>query len=99
MANTKSAEKRARQSLKRHLRNKSVISAIKTARKRVLQAIQKGEAAEVQSAISQYVSRLDKAAKRGIIHRNAANRNKSRISALLAKRSLPQQTTEAAARD
>ncbi|MCX7712501.1 MAG: 30S ribosomal protein S20 [Chthoniobacterales bacterium] len=87
MANTRSAEKRARQSARRHLHNKSVKSAIKTAKKRVLEALQKGDAKELQEATSVYVSRLDKAAKRGIIHRNTANRNKSRISTLIAKRS------------
>lgn len=85
MANTKSAEKRARQSLRRQQRNTSVISAIKTARKRARQAIASGSKEAIESTISRLYSALDKAAKRGIIHKNAARRGKSRIQLALKR--------------
>jgi len=79
MANTKSAAKRARQSVKRTLRNRSVVTGLRT--------MQKG-ARSAQSArteqIRLLISAIDKAAKRGIIHRNAANRRKARLNKALA---------------
>lgn len=80
MANIKSVEKRARQSVKRHARNTAVLSSLKTVRKRAHQAIASGDSAAASSAISQLSSALDKAAKRGIIHPNAADRGKSRLT-------------------
>ena len=79
MANTKSAAKRARQSLSRMRQNRAVRSRLRTLQKRV----RGGEAANSET-IRTLVSALDKAAKRGIIHRNAANRRKSRLNKLMA---------------
>lgn len=85
MANIKSVEKRARQSLKLHDRNASVISSLKTARKKALKAVAGGDAKEaVAAAVGAFISGADKAAKRGIIHKNAANRRKSRMAKVLA---------------
>ena len=83
MANIKSVAKRARQSIKHHDRNATVVSALKTARKKVHQAIAGGDAANVQATFQNLISQLDKAAKRGIIHSNAANRGKSRFLKLV----------------
>lgn len=74
MANTKSAAKRARQTAHRSLQNRSVLSRIRTLRKRAVTA---GAQPEDVGAL---ISAIDKAAKRGIIHRNAANRQKSRLN-------------------
>ena len=74
MANTKSAAKRARQIERRSLRNRSVLTRIRTLSKR---------ASEVEAKpadITALLSAIDKAAKRGIIHRNAANRRKARLA-------------------
>jgi small subunit ribosomal protein S20 len=80
MANTKSAAKRARQTAQRSLRNRSVLTHLRTLHKRT-RATEKPDPAQVRSLISA----IDKAAKRGIIHRNAANRRKARLTrALLA---------------
>ncbi len=84
MANIKSVEKRARQSLKLHDRNASVISSLKTARKKALKAVAGGDAKEAVAAAGAFISGADKAAKRGIIHKNAANRRKSRMAKVLA---------------
>ena len=81
MANTKSASKRARQTAVRSLRNRSVLTRLRKMHKTVAGAEQK-DAASVRSL----VSAVDKAAKRGIIHRNAAGRYKSRLTTRLAAR-------------
>ncbi|MEY2531408.1 MAG: small subunit ribosomal protein [Verrucomicrobiota bacterium] len=79
MANTKSAAKRARQNVRRTLRNRSVVTRLRSMQKRTRAAAQP-DAKEVRSLISA----IDKAAKRGIIHRNTAQRRKSRLNKLLA---------------
>lgn len=89
MANIKSVEKRARQSERRYARNIGVLSSLKTAQKRARKAIASGDATSAQSEIENLSSALDKAAKRGIIHPNAANRGKSRIQRAKAKAAAP----------
>ncbi len=79
MANTKSASKRARQSPKRTLRNRSVTTHLRSLAKR--QASGDGKA-EGNRAL---ISALDKAAKRGVIHKNVANRRKARLAKAAAK--------------
>ena len=79
MANTKSAAKRARQTIKRTLRNRKVLSALKSQQKRT-QAAASGDKAAALVQHQALVSDLDKAAKRGVIHKNAANRRKSRLA-------------------
>jgi len=79
MANTKSAAKRARQTLQRSLRNRSVVTRLRTMQRRSRSA-EKPDA----NQISALISAIDKAAKRGIIHRNAANRRKARLNRALA---------------
>jgi small subunit ribosomal protein S20 len=78
MANTKSAAKRARQTVKRSLRNRSVVTGLRTMQKTV-------RSAQTLSPeqIRALVSAIDKAAKRGIIHENAANRRKARLNKAL----------------
>jgi small subunit ribosomal protein S20 len=78
MANTKSAAKRARQTLKRSLRNRSVVTRLRTLQKQVRSS---GTLAPDQ--VRAVISAIDKAAKRGIIHRNAANRRKARLNKAL----------------
>lgn len=74
MANTKSAAKRARQTDRRSLRNRSVLSRLRTLHKRA-------SAAGAQPIdLTAFISAVDKAAKRGIIHRNAANRRKAAVA-------------------
>lgn len=78
MANSKSATKRARQNPRRTLRNRSVTTNLRSLNKR--QAA--GGKPEDTRAL---VSALDKAAKRGVIHKNAANRRKARLNKATAK--------------
>lgn len=79
MANTRSAAKRARQSVRQALSNRSVITRLRTMHRRA-RAAAKPEVNDLRALISA----IDKAAKRGIIHRNAARRRKSRLNKLLA---------------
>jgi small subunit ribosomal protein S20 len=81
MANTKSAAKRARQMTGRTLRNRMVHTRLRKMQKGVTGAGAKPEATDVRAMISA----IDKAAKRGIIHKNAANRRKARLGRSLAK--------------
>ena len=79
MANLRSALRDIKKSRKRAERNQSVRSAIKTFVKKTRTAITNGDeqATELYSATAALV---DKAAKRNIIHKNAANRRKSRLA-------------------
>jgi small subunit ribosomal protein S20 len=79
MANTKSAAKRSRQSLARANQNRSVRTRLRTLQRRI-----RGGAKPDVEQIRSLISALDKAAKRGIIHRNAADRRKARLNALIA---------------
>jgi small subunit ribosomal protein S20 len=78
MANTRSAAKRARQTTRRAQRNRSVRTHLRGMQKRATSPNTKSGATEIRSLISA----IDKAAKRGIIHKNAANRRKARLNRL-----------------
>jgi small subunit ribosomal protein S20 len=75
MANTKSAAKRARQMAGRTLRNRSVLTRLRGMQKRSVSATQP-DAKES----NEFISAIDKAAKRGIIHKNTAMRRKARLN-------------------
>jgi small subunit ribosomal protein S20 len=83
MANTKSAAKRARQGGARRLHNASATSALKSGQKRLRAALAAGKLDEAKAEYSKALATLDKAAKRGIIHRNSANRRKSALNRAL----------------
>lgn len=76
MANTKSAAKRSRQTAQRSLRNRSVLTRLRKMQKTVASGSGQSDGKSVQA----FISAVDKAAKRGIIHRNAANRRKARLN-------------------
>ena len=78
MANTTSAHKRARQTLKRAARNRSVKTHLRKLQKQIHVAPER-TAEQIRGAISA----IDKAAKNGVIHRNAANRRKARLNRTL----------------
>lgn len=79
MPNIKSVVKDVLRSRARRLRNNAIKSRIKTAIKKTQSAIVAGDAEAITSAMSLTVSIVDRAAKRGVIHKNAANRRKSRL--------------------
>ncbi len=84
MANTKSAKKSIKVNERRRLRNQSVRSAVKTAVRKAQEAV-KGGAATVAPALQGACSIIDKAASKGIMHRNTAARKKSRLARRLNK--------------
>jgi|1185.fasta_scaffold459234_2 small subunit ribosomal protein S20 len=83
MPNTKSAERRMRNSARKQLANKSVKSRLKTLEASYLAALKKDKT-EAEKALRSISSALDKAAKSGVIHRGQASRKKSRLSVRMA---------------
>ena len=83
MANTRSAAKQARASLRRGAQNKSIKSRLHTLEKKFLAAVAAKQAEDANAAYRLLTSALDKAAKTKVIHRNNASRKKSRLSAHL----------------
>ena len=84
MANSKSAEKRARQSTKRAMVNRAVKARVRSARKAVNEAIASGAKDEASSQLDTLASVADKAVKKGVIHKNSANRLKGLYSKRVA---------------
>ncbi len=80
MANHKSALKRMRQSLKRREHNRSFRTRMRTAVKKLRAAIDEGNADLAKSLLSETLSTVDATAQKGVIHRNAAARTKSRLT-------------------
>lgn len=79
MANSKSAIKRLRSAERRRLRNRTYVSGARTAVKRARHLIETGDVEEAREAVYSAVHALDKAAEKGIIHKNNAARRKSRL--------------------
>ena len=80
MAHHASAEKQMRQSLKRRARNRKNLSQLKTRVKVLRAAIATGDAEAAKNLLPQTVGEIDKAAKKGVVHDNAAARHKSRLT-------------------
>lgn len=80
MANTRSAEKRDRQDTKRASRNRAAKSRLRTGLKRSRAAVQETKGDAAKPALSVGFSEIDKAAKKGVIKKNTANRYKSRLA-------------------
>ncbi|PYT06345.1 MAG: 30S ribosomal protein S20 [Acidobacteria bacterium] len=85
MASHKSAIKQNRKDLKRRERNRTHRSALRSAVKKVRVALQSGKPAEAESLLKQAISSLDRKASKGVIHRNAAARTKSRLTRQVRK--------------
>jgi small subunit ribosomal protein S20 len=84
MANHISALKRARQTQKRTEDNRANTSRLRTALRKLRTTIQSGDATQAKAAFGETVSVIDKAVKKGTIHKNTAARYKSRLSARVA---------------
>ncbi|MEM6470186.1 MAG: 30S ribosomal protein S20 [Planctomycetota bacterium] len=83
MPNTASAKKRLRQNAKLRLHNRSMRSRMRTQIRKVREAVASGDAETAQSEFRVAVKRLDQAAAKNLIHKNAAARSKSRLSKLV----------------
>jgi small subunit ribosomal protein S20 len=83
MANTKSAIKAARQSLRRQARNRTIKSRLKTLSRKVTALTAENKTAEARAAAIDYISALDKAAKKNVVHKNAVSHHKAQLSKLV----------------
>ncbi|MBA2647881.1 MAG: 30S ribosomal protein S20 [Pyrinomonadaceae bacterium] len=80
MPNHKSAEKRMRQNAKRRNINRNNRGRVRTGIKKLRAAMTGGDAGDAQTLLPQTVSLIDKAVQKGVLHRNAAARYKSRLT-------------------
>jgi small subunit ribosomal protein S20 len=80
MPNHKSSEKRMRQNEKRRQINRSNRGRLRTSIKKLRSALAGGDATEVNTALPEAISTIDKAVQKGVLHRNAAARYKSRLT-------------------
>jgi small subunit ribosomal protein S20 len=80
MPNHKSAEKRVRQSEKRRVINRSHRTKVRTYIKKVRAALDSGKNDEIQSVLPEAISVIDKSVQKGVMHKNAAARFKSRLT-------------------
>ncbi|MFY9621348.1 MAG: 30S ribosomal protein S20 [Pyrinomonadaceae bacterium] len=80
MPNHKSAEKRVRQSERRRVINKSNRTRLRTSIKNLRNALAKDTGKDAAALLPKTVSEIDKAVQKGVLHRNAAARHKSRLT-------------------
>jgi small subunit ribosomal protein S20 len=80
VANIKSQIKRNRQNERRRVRNKAVRTELKTYTKKVRSAAAEGDAQTAGKDLAVAIRQLDKAASKGVMHKRAAARKKSRLS-------------------
>lgn len=85
MPNTKSAAKAMRQALRRRNINAKTKTKVKNATKQVKKLISDSNVSEALKALRDAMSALDKAVKKGVLHKNTASRKKSRLAKSLAK--------------
>ncbi len=85
MANSKSALKRIRQNEIRRDRNRAARSEMRTSIKNVRRAIELGELEQAAELLPQAVKTIDVTARKGVIHRNTADRTKSRLVRAVAR--------------
>ncbi len=79
MPNIKSAAKRMRQNEKRRLRNRWFRGRARTFNKKALKAMEAGDVEAAHTYVHQAIKALDKAAEKGILHKNNVARRKSRL--------------------
>ena len=84
MANTKSAAKQARAAVRRRTRNRVQISTVRTSEKKIRALAKAGQTDEAIKLLPKFQSEIDRAAKKGVVHKNTASRHKQRVAALFA---------------
>ena len=87
MATHASALKAHRQNVVRRERNRQMRSRLRGALRSIRAAIDAGDPAKVKDALRNTISLVDKMAAKGVFHRNAAGRYKSRLSSRVSKKS------------
>jgi len=89
LPNIKSAKKRVEVTERNRSRNVALKSSIKTAVRRVYEAIKAADIEKIKTALSKAYSTIDKAVSKGVLQRNTAARKKSRLTRHVAKNELP----------
>jgi small subunit ribosomal protein S20 len=82
MANTKSAAKQARSAVRRRTRNRVQIGTVRTSEKKIRSLAKAGKTDEALKLLPTFQSEIDRAAKKGVVHKNTASRHKKRVAAL-----------------
>ena len=77
------AKKAGRQSIKRHRRNGSVRAVTRSALNKALRSVEGGDAADAEATVGAATKILDRAVRKGVLHKNTAAHQKSRISTKL----------------
>ena len=85
MANSRSARKRIRSSERKHVRNRAVKSAVRTKVIKARHALLEGGGASGEVELQAAIRALDRAAEKGVLHRNNARRRKSRLATMAAR--------------
>ena len=85
MATHKSAEKRARQSIKRNARNGTTLGMARTCEKKLRTAIAAGDKTTAKTLLATYMSKIMKAAAKGVVHTKTAGRKTSRLAERVQK--------------
>jgi small subunit ribosomal protein S20 len=80
MPNTKSAKKRLRQNVRRRAHNRTIRSAMRTQMRKVRERLEAEDAAGAEAELRVATKKLDQAAAKNVIHKNAAARLKSRLA-------------------
>jgi small subunit ribosomal protein S20 len=80
MANIKSARKRARQAVQRRAHNMSLRTEVRTAMKNVVKAVAAGKKDNAEKVLRESQRVIDRIVAKGILHRNAGDRHKSRLA-------------------
>jgi small subunit ribosomal protein S20 len=83
MPNTSSAKKRLRQNFKRRLMNRSAKSSMRSQIRRVRDAVKAGDNESARTEFRSAQKKIDQAASKNLIHKNAAARTKSRLNKLV----------------
>lgn len=80
MPNHKSSEKRVRQSEKRRVNNRTHRTKVRTYIKKVRAALDSGKSEDINQVLPEAISVIDKSVQKGVMHKNAAARYKSRLT-------------------
>jgi small subunit ribosomal protein S20 len=85
MANSRSARKRIRSSERKHIRNRAVKSAVRTKVIKARHALLEEGGATGEAELHAAIRALDRAAEKGVLHKNNARRRKSRLASMAAR--------------
>lgn len=85
MPHSRSSKKRVRQTRKRTERNRDMRGALRTTEKRLVELVAAGKKDDAKKLLPEVYARLDKAAKRGVLHANTAANHKSKLARRVGK--------------